>query len=78
MPDTLSRKIYRDLFSDDQWDLIYSMAGHALDNDDYGWEIEGEVDWALNGYFKDNITAQTGIKIIYDTPKYSSRIFNLS
>lgn len=50
----------------------------ALDNDDYGWEIEGEVDWALNGYFKDNITAQTGIKIIYDTPKYSSRIFNLS
>jgi hypothetical protein len=50
----------------------------ALDNDDYGWEIESEVDWALNGYFKDNITAQTGIKIIYDTPKYSSRIFNLS
>ena len=49
----------------------------ALDNDDYGWEIEGEVDWALNGYFKDNITSQTGIKIIYDTPKYSSRIFNL-
>ena len=50
----------------------------ALDNDDYGWEIEGEVDWALNGYFKDNITSQTGIKIIYDAPKYSSRIFNLS
>ena len=49
----------------------------ALDNDDYGWEIESEVDWALNGYFKDNITAQTGIKIIYDAPKYSSRIFNL-
>jgi hypothetical protein len=50
----------------------------ALDNDDYGWEIESEVDWALNGYFKDKITAQTGIKIIYDAPKYSSRIFNLS
>jgi hypothetical protein len=50
----------------------------ALDNDDYGWEIESEVDWALNGYFKDNITAQTGIKIIYDAPKYSSRIFNLN
>ena len=50
----------------------------ALDNHDYGWEIESEVDWALNGYFKDNITAQTGIKIIYDAPKYSSRIFNLS
>jgi len=50
----------------------------ALDNHDYGWEIESEVDWAVNDYFKDNITAQTGIKIIYDTPKYSSRIFNLS
>ena len=35
MPDTLSRNIYRALFSDDQWDLIYAMAGHALDNDDF-------------------------------------------
>ena len=35
MPDTLSRNIYRDLFSDDQWDLIYAMSGHALDNDDF-------------------------------------------
>jgi hypothetical protein len=50
----------------------------ALDNDDYGWEIEGEVDWALNGYFKDNITSHTVIKIIYYTPKYCSLIFNLS
>ena len=50
----------------------------ALDNYDYGWEIESDVVWALNGYFKDKITAQTGIKIIYDTPKYSSLIFNLS
>jgi hypothetical protein len=35
MSNTLSRNIYRDLFSDDQWDLIYAMAGHALDNDDF-------------------------------------------
>ena len=35
MPDTLSRNIYRALFSDDQWDLIYAMSGHALDNDDF-------------------------------------------
>ena len=35
MPDTLSRKIYRDLFSDDQWTLIYNFVGHALDNDDF-------------------------------------------
>ena len=35
MSNTLSRNIYRALFSDDQWDLIYAMAGHALDNDDF-------------------------------------------
>jgi hypothetical protein len=49
----------------------------ALDNDDYGWEIESEVDWGINDYFKNNITSQTGIQIIFDRPKYSSRIFNL-
>ena len=49
----------------------------ALDNDDYGWEIEDEVNWGINDYFKDNITSQTGIQIIFDRPKYSSRIFNL-
>jgi hypothetical protein len=49
----------------------------ALDNDDYGWEIESEVDWGINDYFKDNITSHTGINIIFDRPKYSSRIFNL-
>ena len=38
MPDTLSRKIYRALFSDDQWDLIYAMAGHAIDNGDFAPE----------------------------------------
>ena len=35
MSNTLSRNIYRALFSDDQWDLIYAMSGHALDNDDF-------------------------------------------
>ena len=49
----------------------------ALDNDDYGWEVEDEVNWGINDYFKDNITSQTGINIIFDRPKYSSRIFNL-
>ena len=50
----------------------------ALDNDDYGWEIDDEVNWGVSHYFKDNITSQTGINIIFDRPKYSSRIFNLS
>jgi len=49
----------------------------ALDNDDYGWEVDDEVNWGINDYFKDNITSQTGIQIIFDRPKYSSRIFNL-
>ena len=50
----------------------------ALDNDDYGWEVEGEVNWGINDYFRDNITTQTGINIIFDRTIYSSRIFNLS
>jgi hypothetical protein len=49
----------------------------ALDNDDYGWEVDDEVNWGINDYFKNNITSQTGIQIIFDRPKYSSRIFNL-
>ena len=50
----------------------------ALDNDDYGWEIEGEVDWGIDQYFDKNITPKTGIRIIFDSPKYASRIFNFN
>jgi hypothetical protein len=50
----------------------------ALDNDDYGWEVEDEVNWGINDYFKDNITSQTGINIIFDRPKYSSRYFQMN
>jgi len=50
----------------------------ALDDEDYGWEIDDEVNWGIDEYFKENITSQTGINIIFDRPKYSSRIFNLS
>ena len=35
MTDTLSRNIYRQLFTGDQWDLIYAMVGHALDDNDF-------------------------------------------
>jgi hypothetical protein len=31
--DSLSKKIYRNLFTEDQWDLIYCMIGNALDGD---------------------------------------------
>lgn len=50
---------------------------NALDNEDYGWEIDDEVNWGIDKYFKEKITSQTGINIIFDRPKYSSRIFNL-
>jgi hypothetical protein len=35
MSNTLSRNIYRALFSDAEWDLIYNFVGHALDDDEY-------------------------------------------
>jgi hypothetical protein len=50
----------------------------ALDNEDYGWEIDDEVNWGIDGYFNKNITSKTGIKIIFDRPKYASRIFNFN
>jgi len=35
MSDTLSKNIYRQLFTEDQWDLIYNFIGNALDSDEY-------------------------------------------
>jgi hypothetical protein len=35
MADTLSKRVYRQLFTEDQWDLIYNFIGHALDDDDF-------------------------------------------
>jgi len=34
----LSKTIYRNLFTEDQWDLIYNFVGNALDNDDFDVE----------------------------------------
>jgi hypothetical protein len=50
----------------------------ALNDDDYGWEIDSEVNWGINDYFKDKITSKTGIKVIFFRPEYSSRIFNFN
>jgi hypothetical protein len=33
MADALSKKVYRKLFTEDQWDLIYNFIGNALDDD---------------------------------------------
>lgn len=45
----------------------------ALGDKEYGWEVRDEVDWAINDYFKDNITTKTGINIIYHNPEYTSK-----
>ena len=34
----LSKDIYRNLFTEDQWDLIYNFVGNALDDDDFNAE----------------------------------------
>jgi hypothetical protein len=39
MADTLSKTIYRQLFSDAEWDMIYNFVGHALDDDEEEPEI---------------------------------------
>jgi hypothetical protein len=39
MADTLSKTIYRQLFSDAEWDLIYNSVGYALDDDEEEPEI---------------------------------------
>jgi hypothetical protein len=34
----LSKTIYRKLFTEDQWDMIYNFVGNALDDDDFNPE----------------------------------------
>lgn len=31
--DSLSKQIYRQLFTEDQWNMIYNFVGNALDDD---------------------------------------------
>lgn len=38
MFNAIYRKELKNLFSEDQWDLIYAMAGHALDDDKFNPE----------------------------------------
>jgi hypothetical protein len=35
MADALSRRIYRQLFTESEWDLIYNFIGNALDDDTF-------------------------------------------
>jgi hypothetical protein len=45
----------------------------ALGNDEYGWEVEDEVNWGINDYFKEKITSKTGIKVIFFRPDFTSK-----
>ena len=42
----------------------------ALNNDDYGWEIDDEVNWGIEEYFNKNITSKTGVNIIFYKAEY--------
>lgn len=35
MADALSKRIYRQLFTENQWNLIYNFIGNALDADEF-------------------------------------------
>ena len=54
MSNTLSRNIYRARFSEDQWDLIYAMVGHALDDDDFDPEDVYSIRNKIHAIFDDN------------------------
>jgi hypothetical protein len=41
----------------------------ALSDADSGWEIEDEINWGINDYFKEKITSETGIKVIFFRPE---------
>jgi hypothetical protein len=51
----------------------YKTLEDALSNEDYGWEIEDEVNWGINDYFKEVVTSKTGIKVIFFRPKWTSK-----
>ena len=54
MSDTLSRNIYRSLFSEDQWDLIYNFIGNALDDDLFDPDEVYSIRNKIHALFDDN------------------------
>ena len=53
MSNTLSKNIYRNLFSEDQWDLIYNFVGNALDDDDFDSEDVYDIRSKIHNLFLD-------------------------
>ena len=54
MADTLSKTIYRGLFTEDQWDLIYNFIGNALDDDLFNPEDVYAIRNKIHLLFDDN------------------------
>jgi hypothetical protein len=54
MADTLSKTIYRGLFTENQWDLIYNFIGNALDDDDFDPEDVYAIRNKIHLLFDDN------------------------
>jgi hypothetical protein len=53
MADTLSKTIYRQLFTEDQWDLIYNFIGNALDYDEFDPEDVYAIRSKIHQLFED-------------------------
>jgi hypothetical protein len=55
MADALSRRIYRQLFTEDQWDLIYNFIGNALDDDDFNADDVYQIRNKIHELFKEEV-----------------------
>lgn len=53
MSDTLSKNIYRQLFTEDQWDMIYNFVGNALDDADWDSEDVYEIRNKIHSLYND-------------------------
>lgn len=51
-----------------------SNLSDALNDEFFGWEVNDEVNWGINDYFKEIITPKTGINVIFGNAKYTSKI----
>ncbi len=54
MADTLSKTIYRQLFTEDQWDLIYNFIGNALDDDEFDSDDVYAIRHKIEAIFKED------------------------
>ena len=54
MASALSRQIYRQLFTESEWDLIYNFIGNALDDDTFDPDDVYSVRNKIHEIFKDD------------------------